>query len=76
MFTDFELFWGGCFLYFNACKGKWNITAKEMAEIVYKYRLVSLIEKLGGYLHSFDEQGAVDVLEQYIKRVDSKNEKV
>lgn len=75
MFSDFELFWGGCFLYFNACRKKWNITSKEMAEIVYKYRLVSLIEKLGDYLHSFDEQGVVEVLEQYIKRVDSKMEK-
>lgn len=76
MFSDFEMFWGTCFLYFNACQEKWNVTAKEMGEIIYKYKLASLIEKSGDFLDSHGIPGVVNIIEKYIKRVDTINEKV
>lgn len=74
MFTEFEMFWGGCFLYFDECRKKWKISREERAEIIYKYKLVTLIENSDDFLYSYCDEDVVKIIEQYIKRMDKINE--
>lgn len=57
-----------CYIIFNACIEKWDISNKSMSNLINTFNLATLVEQHQEYFNSMGVQGVVEEMEDYIQK--------